>query len=125
MDQLDALMNNLLTIGGKKWYWTQLIDLICLLQVVAFQLFHHLNPLKKISQLEFLRNLVHKYATAERNKPRLNSSNPRIVLRDSNGHFLTSATQGRCKVCQKNCRMICKKCHVRLHQQCYRLHHDE
>ena len=90
----------------KKWNWTQLINLISLLQVAAFRLFHHLNPEKKISsrdksQLQFLKSLVYHYATAERNKSRLNSSILRIVSRDSSGHFLTSATQGRCKVCQK------------------------
>ena len=99
VDQLDGFINNLRPcIGGKKWYCTQLINLIRLLQVAAFRLFHHLNPEKKISQLQFLRNLVHQCATVERKKPRLNSSIPKIVSRDSNGHFLTSATQGRCKV---------------------------
>ena len=102
VNRLDGLINNQRPcIGCKKWYWTQLINLIRLLQVAAFRLFHHLNPGKRISQLQFLKNLVHQYATVERNKPRLNSNIPRIVSRDSNGHFLTSATQGRCKVYKK------------------------
>ena len=51
VDHLDRFMNNLRPcIGFKKWYWTQLINLIRLL---FFQLFHHLNPEKKISQLQF------------------------------------------------------------------------
>ena len=126
MDQLNGFMNNLRPcIGGKKWYWTQIINLIRLLQIAAFQLFHHLNPEKKISQLRFLRKLVHQYATIERNKPRLNSSIPRIVSRDSNGYFLTSTTQGRCKICQKNCRMIYEKVHFRMHQQCFRFLNKE
>ena len=120
------MMNNLRScIGGKKWYWIQLINLIRLLQVAAFRLFHHLNPEKKIIQLQFLRNLVYQYAAVEINKPRSNSSIPRIISRDSNGHFLTSATQGRCKVCQKNYRLICEKCRVHMHQQYFHFHHDE
>ena len=103
MDQLDGFINNVRPcIGGKKWYWEQLINIIRLPQVAAFRLFYHLNPKKKIRQLLFLRNVVHQYAIVERNKPRLNCSIPRTGSRDSNGHFLTSVTQGRCRVSQKN-----------------------
>ena len=48
MDQLDGFINNVRPcIGGKKWYWEQLINLIRLPQVAAFRLFYHLNPKKK------------------------------------------------------------------------------
>ena len=126
VDQLDGYLNNLRPcIGGKKWYWTQLINLVRLLQVAAFRLYHHLNPDKKLSQLQFLRNLVHQYARVESKKPRLNSSIPRIVSKDSNGHFLTSTSQGRCAYCKKNCRLLCEKCNKRMHQLCFPLYHDD
>ena len=60
IDQLDGYLNNLRPcIGGKKWYWTQLINLVRLLQVAAFRFFCRLHPEKKVSQLEFVRAVVY------------------------------------------------------------------
>ena len=59
-DQMDGYLNNLRPcIGGKKWYCMQLINLVPLLQVAAFRIFCHLHPEKKVSQLEFVRAIVH------------------------------------------------------------------
>ena len=106
VDHLDGFMNNLWPCaaeggGGKKWYWTQLTNFIHLLQDAAFQLLHHSNPEKKISQLQFPRNLVQQYATVQRNDSKCNSIIAIIISRDSNVHFLTLVTPGRCKVFQK------------------------
>lgn len=123
VDQLDCYPNNLRPcIGGKKWYWMQLINLVHLLQTAAFRLYNHLHPEKKVSQLDFLRKLVHQYIRFHRRKERLNVSQPKLVSRDSNGHFLEPHTQGRCKFCKKNCRLICNVC---LHAQCFPLYHTD
>ena len=124
VDQLDGYLNNLRPcIGGKKWYWMQLINLVRLLQTAAFRLYNKLHPEKKVSQLCFLHSLVHQYVTFDRQQARLNISQPRLVSRDTNGHFLETHTQGRCKYCKKNCRLICNACNVRLHSQCFPLYH--
>ena len=39
------------------------------------------------------------------------------VRHDGVGHFAESTSQGRCKVCQKNTRIMCVKCNVRLADQ--------
>lgn len=127
VDQLDAYLNNLRPcIGGKKWYWMQLINLVRLLQVAAFRLFNNLHPDKKVSQLSYLRALVHQYIRFDRKNERfVNTSMPRLVSRNTNGHFLESSSQGRCKYCMKNCRMVCSACNVRLHNKCFPLYHTQ
>ena len=60
--QLDGFLNNLHScIGGKKWYWTQIINLCRLLQIASFRLYNKLHPELKLSQLEFRRSLVKQY----------------------------------------------------------------
>ena len=125
-DQLDGYLNNLRPcIGGKKWYWMQLIKLVRLLQVAAFRIFCHLHPGKKVSQLEFVRAIVHQYVRFDRKTERLNASIPNLVSKSTNGHYLAKQSQGRCKFCQKNCCLICNACNVRLHLECFPLHHTD
>ena len=95
-DQLDGYLNNLRPcIGGKKWYWMQLIKLVRLLQVAAFRIFCHLHPGKKVSQLEFVRAIVHQYVRFDRKTERLNASIPNLVSKSTNGHYLAKQSQGR------------------------------
>ena len=62
VDQLSGFLNNLRPcIGGRKWYWTQFINLCRLLQIASFLLYNKLHPELKLSQLEFLRSLVKQY----------------------------------------------------------------
>ena len=123
VDQLDGYLKNLRPcIGGKKWYWMQLINLVRLLQVAAFC---HPHQEKKVSQLEFVRTIVHQYVRFDRKTGRLNVSIPNLVSKSTNGHYLAKQSQGRCKFCQKNCRLICNACSVRLHLECFALYRTD
>ena len=94
VDQLDIYLNNLRPcIGSKKWYWVQLINQVRLLQVAAFCIFCHLHPGKKISQLEFVRAIVHQYVRFDRKTKRLNVSIPNLVFKSPNGHYLAKQSQ--------------------------------
>ena len=52
---------------------------------------------------------------------------PNDIRFDGIGHMRQSTTQGRCKVCQKNARVMCSKCGVRLHSEknavCFEMYH--
>ena len=112
VDQLDSHLNNLHpSIGGKKWYWTQLVNCIRLLQVAAFRLFSRLQPDEKVSQLVFLRGIVHQYIRFQRSNIPIPPDDARLVPMAVNSHvlahFALAFTQGRCKVCQKNTKKGC------------------
>ena len=66
-------------------------------QVSAFRFCNYnLHPEKPVSQLDFVRNLVHQYLRQEKL-----ITIPRLVSTDTNGHFLTSLIQGHYKYCKK------------------------
>ena len=73
------------------------------------------SPRKKVSELEFVRTIVHQYVRFDRKTKRLNVSIPNLVSKSTNEHYLAKQSQARCKFCQKNCRLICNACNVRLH----------
>ena len=123
VDQLDSYLNNLRpSIGGNKWYWTQLVNWIRLLQVAAFRLLSRLHPDEKVSQLVFLRGIVHQYIRFQSSIP-ISPDDARLVQMAVNSHALAPFTQGRCKVCQKNTKKGCQACNVRLHERCFPLFH--
>ena len=67
VDQLDGYLNNLRPcIGGKKWYWVQIINMIGILQVAAYRFYCQLQPEKRVSQLDFICSLVHHYVRFNR-----------------------------------------------------------
>ena len=50
VDQHDGYLNNLRPcIGGKKWYWVQMINMIRILQVAAYRFYCQLHPEKSVS----------------------------------------------------------------------------
>ena len=54
VDQLDGYLNNLRPcIGGKKWYWIQLINLVRLLQVAAYRFFVNCILRKELPNFSF------------------------------------------------------------------------
>ena len=122
VDQLDGFLNNLRPcIGGRKWYWTQLINLCRLLQIASFRIYNKLLPELKLSQLEFLKSLVKKYIQNHRATLATPDVAPHIVEMETNGHYLMSTSQGRCKYSKKNNKK-CEKCNVRLHEICFPLY---
>ena len=124
VDLLDSYLNNLRpSIGGKKWYWTQLVNFLRLLQVAAYRLYSRLHPEEKIGELNFLRNVVHQYIQLQRNSTPVQPDEARLVPMLVNNHILAPFTQGRCKVCRKNTKKGCLACNVRLHEKCFPAHH--
>ena len=124
VDQLDGYWNNLRPYIRRETYWTQLINLVCLLQVAAYRLFCQMHPAKRTSQLQFLRSIVHQYVGFDRKAVKINVSVPNLLPTNTNSHFLEQSTQGRCKYCKKNCRTMCPTCNVRLHVNCFPLYHS-
>ena len=115
-DQLDSYSNNLRPcIGTKKLYWAQLINTVRVLQITAYHFYCHLHLEKRVSQLGFLRNIVHQYVRTYRTAVRKNVYIPNLVSTNTSGNFFEEHSQGRCKYCQKNCCMISTTCNVRLH----------
>ena len=124
VDLLDSYLNNLRpSIGGKKWYWTQLVNFLRQLQVAAYRLYSRLHPEEKIVQLNFLRNVVHQYKQLQRNSTPVQPDEARLVPMLVNNHILAPFIQGRCKVCRKNTKKGCLACNVRLHEKCFPAHH--
>ena len=86
VDQLDGYLNYLRPcIGGKKWYWVQMINMIHILQVAAYRFYCRLHPEKRVSQLDFIRSLVHQYVRFDRVAADKNVSIPNLVSADTNG----------------------------------------
>ena len=124
VNQLDGYLNNLRPcIGGKKWYWMQLINLVRLLQVSAFRLFCHLHREKRFqswSLYELLSiNMLDLIAKPKDWMSAFRISCPLL------GHYLAKQSQESCKFCQKNCLLICNACNVRLHLEFLTLHHTD
>jgi hypothetical protein len=51
-------------------------------------------------------------------------SHLKIELRQSDGHYIISTSQGRCVVCKKNTTKKCFHCEKRLHEKCFLSYHS-
>ena len=102
VDQLDGCLNNLRPcIGGKNWYWVQMINMICILQVAAYRFYCQLHPEKRVSQLDFIRSLVHQYVRFDRVAAGKNVSIPNLVSTDTHGHFLEQFSKVLASIARK------------------------
>ena len=105
VDQLDGYLNNLRScIGGKKWYWMQFINLVRLLQVSAF--FATITQKKRFHSWS-LYELLYINVLGLIAKPKDGMSAFRIWCPRVLMNITWQNSQGRCKFCQKNCRLIC------------------
>ena len=60
IDQLDSYLKNLRSCTeSKKWYWAQLIDMVHVFQVTSYRFYCHLQPGKRVLQLDILCNILH------------------------------------------------------------------
>ena len=64
----------------KKWYWTQPINMVPVLKFAAYRFYCHLLPEKRVSQFDFLRNIVHQYVRTDRTAVRKNVSIPNFCV---------------------------------------------
>ena len=130
VDILDGYLANLRPcIGGKKWYWMPLINIIRLLQVAAYRSYVSLDH-PQTSQLEFVRHIVAETVTRlqTRSATRTGQRSSLIIPRGlTDEHVPVPAeSQGRCVACSTNTRMKCSICEVRVHEkfQCFLKMHN-
>ena len=128
VDVLDGYLANLRSsIGGKKWYWMPMINILRLLQVAAYRFYVALGH-SSVSQIDFLQELVHEAVRGFSLKSITRTGSHRIVasLSISEQHMpIPVVKQGRCRVCKKNCRSMCSICGLLAHEKfwCfYKLH---
>ena len=126
MDRLAATYRP--NIKGKKWYWPLFMNILNVSIVAAWRQYYKSveNPM---SHLEFQRDVTICLLKAgpQRARNELPRTLPDDVRYDVIDHILGSTTQGRCKVCSKNTKNMCKKCNVRLHtergKECFGVYH--
>ena len=124
VDLLDRLLAAYRpTIRGKKWYWPLFTNILNISMISAWRAHCHSTP-HSLSHLEFLRHvtlaLLHHDTPSTARVPRDCARVPFPVLEsrfDRMNHIMITGTQGRCKVCQKNTKMHCQKCKIRLHAE--------
>ena len=120
-------------VATKKWCWTLFVNVLNVSVSAAWWLWEIVNPKEKRSHIEFRREIVLVLLAsgneALENIPhRTAASLPQEVRVDGKDHVVSTTTQGRCKVCKKNCRKKCVKCDARLHTDrgttCYYEYHN-
>ena len=121
VDLFDRLLSSYRPmLRGKKWWWPLLLNVINAAVVAAWRLHCHIFGDKAMSHLEFRRQVtltLIKSPNYDRTKlgggPQ--GTLPATVQHDGDGHIRVPCDQGRCRVCQKNTRIMCLKCKARLH----------
>ena len=119
-------------IKGKKWYWSLLLNALNI-SVVAPWRVHCKISTEKLSHLDFRRAITLCLLKSEKipcpTSISASASLPGDVRFDGLNHLLASTTQGRRKICKKNTKSMCKKCHVRLHTErgksCFEKYHKK
>ena len=107
-------------IRGKKWYWPLFVNLVNISLVAAWRLHCCLHD-QPMSHLDHRRQVTLCLLKIDCPEPRAQIEGekartlPDDVRFDGQGHEKQPCSQGRCKVCQKNARYVCRKCKVRLH----------
>ncbi|KRZ71345.1 PiggyBac transposable element-derived protein 3 [Trichinella papuae] len=124
VDLLDRLSSAYRpSIRGKKWYWPLFVNILNVATVAAWRI-HCKATRKSLTHLEFRRQVVLCLLQGDRQEERTRARLPAGELSqlpdiryDGINHTLGTATQGRCRVCQRNTKNICQKCNVRLHAE--------
>ncbi|KRZ05321.1 PiggyBac transposable element-derived protein 3 [Trichinella zimbabwensis] len=108
------------SIRGKKWYWPLFVNAVNVATVAAWRL-HCFVEERPLSHLEFRRQVVLSLLQSERAAPPRVASGSMSQLPDIRfdgaNHILGTGPQGRCKVCKRNTKNMCRKCNVRLHAE--------
>ena len=132
VDVMDRLLGTCWPmIQGKKWYWPLFINAINVSVVDEWRI--HCNPVvSPMTHLECRCEIdicLLKSPMEERTKAtgRTLPTLSKDIGFDQINHYKITATQGRCKICQKNTPCKCQKCNVRLHSDkgavCFDLEH--
>ena len=121
VDMMDKLLGSYRpVIRGKKWYFPLFTNIINLSVVAAWRLYCELYPQEKQRHPDYRYEValcLIKGASSQRRQHGGHVPHtPHDIRYDGVGHKPESTSQGRCKVCQRNCRLRCPKCNVRLHR---------
>ncbi|KRX60061.1 PiggyBac transposable element-derived protein 3 [Trichinella sp. T9] len=120
------------TIRSEKWYWPLFINAVNTATVAAWWI-HCFVEERPLSHLELRRHMVLSLLQSERTAtPRVASgfmSQLPDIRFDGVNHIIGTGLQGRCKVCKRNTKNMCKTCNVRLHaergKQCFEIYHQQ
>lgn len=128
VDVLDKLLSSYRPqLRSKKWWWNLFSNALNMAVVASWNLHCevHSNS-EKISHLEFRRQLTMHLLRKKERLPKHPGprSHLKIELRQSDGHYLISTSQGRCVVCKKNTIKKCFQCEKRLHGKCFLSYHS-
>lgn len=128
VDVMDRLLGSYRPkLRSKKWWWNLFSNGLNM-AVVGGWLLHcelHKGTDAAMTHLAFRRDvtmsLLHlKQKLTVRPGPRVH---PRSEDRKTDGHYIISATQGRCAQCKKNTTNQCQQCQKRLHSKCFVAYH--
>ena len=118
------------SIWDKKWYWQLFINVVNLSVVAAWRL-HCKTCQENLSHLQFRNQItlcLLKAGWQRVRKLELAGILPEDVRYDGMDYTLGSTSQGRCKVCSKNTKNMCKKGNVRVHAKrgklCFKKYHS-
>ncbi|XP_003378737.1 putative piggyBac transposable element-derived protein 2 [Trichinella spiralis] len=114
VDILDKLLSSYRPrLRSKKWWWNLFSNALNLAVVAAWRLHRELHQESSIalSHLDFTRDITTHLLRA---KSQLTirtgrRAYPPETLRITQGHYLEPISQGRCRVCKKNCRNQMRK----------------
>ncbi|XP_003376143.1 putative piggyBac transposable element-derived protein 3 [Trichinella spiralis] len=120
------------TIRNEKWYWPLFINAVNIVTVAAWWI-HCFVEERPLSHLELRRHMVLSLLQSERTAtPRVASgfmSQLPDIRFDGVNHIIGTGPQGRCKVCKRNTKNMCKTCNVRLRaqrgKQCFEIYHRQ
>jgi DNA excision repair protein ERCC-6 len=107
VDLLDRLLGQYRpSIRGKKWWWPLFTNALNLSVVAGWRMFRLLHPHSQLSHLEYRRTVTLCLLMSEESRGSKLGGGvahlPLDVRRDGIGHVNTTATEGRCVVCNKN-----------------------
>lgn len=118
-------------IGGKKWYWSLLINAINIATVFSWRVFQ-LASTSSIPHKEFRRSIVSVLLKMESprlsidSRPGPSSAVAPEVRYDNLRHYPVAGPVRRCVLCKKNCRIVCSKCLKALHvSYCFQKYHEK
>jgi len=122
VDLMDRLLASYRpSIRGKKWWWPLLTNILNLSVVAAWRLHCAVHGSDGMEHIDFRRDITlcllkaaQPQNTPVRKQPvaELPTDVRRSVELD---HQRVSCSQGRCRICCKNTRIMCSVCGVRLH----------
>lgn len=128
VDVMDRLLGSYRPrLRSKKWWWNLFSNGLNM-ALIAGWLLHcelHKGTDAAMTHIAFRRDVTMsllqlKQKLAVRPGPRVH---PRREDRKTDGHYIVSATQGRCAECKKNTTNQCQECKKRLHKKCFAAYH--